>query len=157
MRTDNRNVKNTIISIYFLFLVVAILLATVFRSYGVLPESSLYVFLGLFVFFILVHFIARYFEYDSDGPKLVITNKGLILTEFINYRQNKVELAKHKLVGYKIHNYLVYKILVVSIKRSNVKIYKERFNITLLKRKKMKYVRKSLKRIIKLNTKHIQG
>jgi hypothetical protein len=157
MRTDNRNVKNTIISIYFLFLVVAILLATVFRSYGVLPESSLYVFLGLFVFFILVHFIARYFEYDSDGPKLVITNKGLILTEFINYRQNKVELAKHKLVGYKIHNYLVYKILVVSIKRSNVKIYKERFNITLLKRKKMKYVRQSLKRIIKLNTKHIQG
>lgn len=157
MRTDNRNVKNTIISIYFLFLVVAILLATVFRSYGVLPESSLYVFLGLFVFFILVHFIARYFEYDSDGPKLVITNKGLILTEFINYRQNKVEFAKHKLVGYKIHNYLVYKILVVSIKRSNVKIYKERFNITLLKRKKMKYVRQSLKRIIKLNTKHIQG
>ena len=97
-------------------MVVAILLATVFRSYGVLPESSMYVFLGLFVFFILVHFIARYFEYDSDGPKLVFTNKGLILTEFINYRQNKVEFAKHKLAGYKIHNYLVYKVLVISIK-----------------------------------------
>lgn len=153
MRTDNRNVKNTIISIYFLLLVTAILLATVFKSIDVFPTSSLYVFVGLIVVIIYVHFIARYFEYDSDGPKIVITNKGLILTEFINYRQNKIEFDKHKLVNYKIHNYLVYRILVVSIKSSNGKVAKEYFNITLLKRKKLKYVRQSLKRIVKENLK----
>lgn len=156
MRTDNRNVKNSIISIYFLFLVVAILLATVFRSYGVFPKASMYVFLGLIIIIGYVHFIARYFEYDSDGPKLVFTNKGLILTDFINYRQHKVEFAKHKLLEYKVHNYLFYKILVISIQQSNGKVHKESFNVTLLKRKKLRYVKQSLKRILKENKKHTQ-
>ena len=153
MRTDNRNVKNTIISIYFLLLVTAILLATVFKSIDVFPTSSMYVFLGFFVAVVYVHFIARYFEYDSDGPKLVFTNKGLILTDFINYRQNKVEFDKRKLVEYKVHNYLVYKSLIISVKNSNGKIAKEHFNVTLLKRKKLKYVKQSLKRIMKYNLK----
>ena len=153
MRTDNRNVKNTIISIYFLLLVTAILLATVFKSIDVFPTSSMYVFLGFFVAVVYVHFIARYFEYDSDGPKLVFINKGLILTDFINYRQNKVEFDKRKLVEYKVHNYLVYKSLIISIKSSNGKISKEHFNVTLLKRKKLKYVKQSLKRIMKYNLK----
>ncbi|WP_299122834.1 hypothetical protein [uncultured Winogradskyella sp.] len=157
MRTDNRNVKNKIISIYFLLLVTAILLATVFKSYDAFPKASMYVFLGFFIVVLFVHFIARYFEYDSDGAKLVITNKGLILTDFINYRQKKIEFAKHKLVSYKVYNYLIYKILVVSIQNSNGKTYDEHFNITLFKRRKLKYVKQSLKRIIKQNIKHKRG
>lgn len=151
MRTDNRNVKNTIISIYFLLLVFVILWATVFRSFGMFPESSLYVFIGIVVVAIVFHFVARYFEYDTDGLKLVIINKGLILTEFINYRQNRIEVDKHKLVGYKIHDYIIYKILIISLRNSEGHIYRERFNITLLKRKKLKYVKQSLKRMIKKN------
>jgi hypothetical protein len=157
MRTDNRNVKNTIISIYFLLLVAAILSATVFRSYGVFPKASMYVFLGLVFVFLFVHFIARFFEYDSDGSKLVIINKGLILTDFINYRQKKVEFEKYKLQGYKVHNYFVYKTMVITIAHSNGNTHKEHFNITLLKRKKLKYVKQSLKRIIKENNKRKQG
>jgi hypothetical protein len=151
MRTDNRNVKNTIVSIYFLLLVFVILWATVFRSFGMFPEASLYVFLGILAVAVVFHFIARYFEYDTDGLKLVVINKGLILTEFINYRQNKIEVSKHRIVGYKINDYLIYKTLVISIENSEGTIYKERFNITLLKRKKLKYVRQSLRRMIKKN------
>lgn len=151
MRTDNRNVKNTIISIYFLLLLFVILWVTVFKSYGMFPDSSLYVFLGLVVVAVVFHFVARYFEYDSDGINLVIINKGLILTEFVNYRENKLEVEKSRLVKYRINDYIIYRVLVISLKNSEGQIYKERFNITLLKRKKLKYVKQSLRRMIKKN------
>tara|TARA_R110002049_G_scaffold282705_1_gene462581 strand:- start:182 stop:655 length:474 start_codon:yes stop_codon:yes gene_type:complete len=157
MRTDNRKVKNTIISLYFLLVVAAVLLGTVFKSIQLFEGSSLYVILGLIIAVVVVHFIARYFEYDSDGAKIVIVNSGLILTEFINYRENKVEISKHKLVGFKIHNYIIYRVLVVAKENSDGTISKERFNITLLKRKKLKYVKQSLRKILKENIKHKEG
>lgn len=151
MRTDNRKVKNTIISIYFLLFVGAILLATVFQSYGAFEGSSFYVLLGLLLAVVIVHFVARYFEYDSDGANVVFTNSGLILTDFFNYRENKTEVAKEKLTGYKIINYFFYKSLVIYTTLSNGKTTTERFNITLLSRKKIKYVKQSLRKIIKEN------
>ncbi|WP_178988405.1 hypothetical protein [Winogradskyella schleiferi] len=151
MRTDNRNIKSTIISIYFLLVVAAILLTTVFKSFRIFEGSSLYVIIGLALAVVAVHFVARYFEYDSDGSKLVITNSGLILTDYLNYREEKVEIDKHNLVGFKIRKLLVYKILIVTIKNSEGKLSKKRFNITLLKRKKLRYVKQSLRKIIKEN------
>lgn len=153
MRIDNRNVKSTIISIYFILLVAAILLATVFRSLELFEGNSLFVFIGLLIAVVVVHFVARYFEYDSDGEKVVITNSGLILTEYLNYREDKVEIAKSKLVGFKIRNYIVYKTLIIALNSSDGTISKERFNVTLLKRKKLKYVKQSLRKIIKENLK----
>ncbi|WP_179334785.1 hypothetical protein [Winogradskyella costae] len=151
MRTDNREIKSTIISIYFILIIAAILLATVFRSYNLVEGSSLYVLIGLLVAVVIVHFIARFFEYDSDGAQVIITNSGLILTDYLNYRENKIEIPRGKLSGYKIHNYYFYKSLVIYVSHSNGKIEKERFNITLLKYKKVKYVRQSLRKIIKEN------
>ncbi|WP_179019415.1 hypothetical protein [Winogradskyella forsetii] len=151
MRTDNRNIKSTIISIYFLLVVAAILLTTVFKSFRIFEGSSLFVFIGLLVAVVTVHFVARYFEYDSDGSKLVITNSGLILTDYLNYREEKVEIDKHNLVGFKIRKLLVYKILIVTIKNSEGKHYTKKFNITLLKKKKLRYVKQSLRKIIKEN------
>ena len=104
MRTDNRKVKNTVVSIYFILVVFAILLATVFKSLEMFVDSTFFVFLGLFILLVLVHSIAGYFEYDSDGAKIVILNKGLILTEYVNYRENKLEFPRHQLVGFKINN-----------------------------------------------------
>ncbi|MFK7833422.1 MAG: hypothetical protein AB8B52_09100 [Winogradskyella sp.] len=157
MRTDNRNVKNTIISIYFLLVVLAVMLATVFNSFHIFEGSSLFVIIGLLVAFVIVHFIARYFEYDSDGSKLVITNSGLILTQFLNYREDQLEISKDQLVGFKIHNYYIYRTLVVAVQSKNKSIRKERFNITLLRRKKLKYVKQSLRKILKENIKLKEG
>ena len=60
MRTDNRGVKNFIISVYFILIVAAVLLATVFKSFDVLTDSSLYVFGVTLLIAVLVHAIARY-------------------------------------------------------------------------------------------------
>jgi len=151
MRTDNREIKNTIISIYFILIILAILLATVFKSYNLVEGSTLYALIGLVVAVVIVHFIARFFEYDSDGSNVIITNSGLILTDVFNYRETKVEVAREQLSGYKITNYFFYRNLVVYVKHSNGKVTKENFNVTLIKRKKIKYVRQSLKKIIKEN------
>jgi hypothetical protein len=153
MRTDNRNIKNTIISIYFLLVVFAILFATVFQSFHVFEGSSLYIIISLFLAVLVVHFIARFFEYDSDGTKLIITNQGLILTDYVNYREHKIEIEKDKVLGFKIHNYFFYRSLVVMRKSGDGSTVKERFNISLLKKKKVKYVKQSLRKIIKENKK----
>ncbi|NRR92878.1 hypothetical protein HSX10_14990 [Winogradskyella undariae] len=157
MRTDNREIKNTIISIYFILLVIAVLLATVFRSFRLVEGGSLYVLLGLLVAVIIVHFVARFFEYDSDGANVIITNSGLILNDHFNYRENKVEVPREKLTGYKISNYYLYKNLTIYTTGSSGSISNESFNITLLKRKKIRYVRQSLKKIIKENKSHKLG
>ena len=156
MRTDNRNVKNTVVSIYFLLIVFGILLITVFKSLEFFVDSTFFVILGLFVVLVIFHSIAGYFEYDSDGSKIIILNKGLILTEYINYRENKLEFARHQLTGFKINDYFLYKSLVVLIKTYDGKQVKERFNVTLLKRKKMRYVKQSLRKTLKENRKRKQ-
>ncbi|WP_296386059.1 hypothetical protein [Winogradskyella sp.] len=157
MRTDNRKVKNTVISIYFVLIVFGILLATVFKSLDMFVDSTFFVFLGLFIALVLFHSIAGYFEYDSDGNKITVINKGLILTEYINYRQNKLEFTRNQLVGFKIKNYIIYKSLVLLIKNYEGRQTKERFNITLVKRKNLKYVKQSLNKMVKENRKKKQA
>jgi hypothetical protein len=156
MRNDNRKVKNTVVSIYFILIIFAILLATVFKSLEFFADSTFFIFLGLFIFLVLFHSIAGYFEYDSDGAKISILNKGLILTEYINYRENKLEFARHQLVSFKVNNYIIYKSLVILIRTNNGSKTKERFNVTLLKPKKLKYVKQSLSKTIKENRKRKQ-
>ena len=157
MRTDNRKVKNTVVSIYFVFIVFAILLATVLRSLEQFVDSTFFVFLGVFIVMVVFHSIAGYFEYDSDGNKIVVINQGLILTDYINYRQSKLEFNKNQLVGFKIKKYVIYKSLVLLIKNHEGKRSKERFNVTLLKRKNLKYVKQSLNKMMKENRKKNQA
>ncbi len=157
MRTDNRKVKNTVVSIYFILIVFAILLATVFKSLELFVDSTFFVFLGVFIVIVVFHSIAGYFEYDSDGNKIVVINQGLILTDYINYRQNKLEFTKNQLVGFKIRNYFIYRSLVLLVKDYDGKQRKERFNVTLLKRKNLKYVKQSLNKMMKENRKQNQA
>jgi predicted RND superfamily exporter protein len=157
MRTDNRNVRTTVISIYFVLIVLAVLLATVFKSLEIFVESNLFVFLGCFIILIIFHYIARHFEYDSDGDKMILLNQGLILTDYLNYRKHRLEFSKEQLIGFKIKNFIIYKSLVIVIKNQDGKTIKERFNVTLVKRRSLKYVRQSLNKTIKLNRKQKQG
>jgi len=156
MRTDNRNVKNTVISIYFILVVLAILLFTVFQSLNVFTEHTFYIFLGALIIMVLFHSVASYFEYDSDGDKILIINKGLILTEYINYREKQLEFLRNELVGFKFRDFIVYKTLTLILKSKDGTKRNERFNVTLLKRRKRRYVRQSLGKTIKLNKKKNQ-
>jgi hypothetical protein len=157
MRTNNDKVRNVIISVYFILIVLAIILATVFSAFSHLSPNPLMTFFVLvFSFgaiFFMVHFIAKYFEYDSDGLKVVVTNKGLLLSDYFNYREHTVEFSKDKLSGFKFNNYLFYKELVLLIKDKHGHTKKERFNVTLVSNKKRRYIRQSLTKMIKLNRK----
>lgn len=157
MRTNNSKVKNVIVSVYFVLILFAILLATVFSAFSHLsPNPTLTFFIITFCFialFLLVHRISKYFEYDSDGVKVVIMNKGLLLSDYFNYREHKVEFSKENLMAYKFHNYLAYKTLTVYIKDRKGNKRKESFNVTLVSKKKRKFIRQSLSKMIKLNRK----
>ncbi|MGM5471224.1 hypothetical protein ACS386_13170 [Flavobacteriaceae bacterium LMO-SS05] len=157
MRTNNYKVKNIIISAYFVLIIFAILLATVFSGFSHLtPNPTLTFFLifsGFIILFFFVHRNSKYFEYDSDGIKVVIMNKGLLLSDYFNYREHKMEFAKENLVAYKFNNYWIYKSLTVHVKDRKGNKRKETFNVTLVAKKKRNYIRQSLSKTIKLNRK----
>lgn len=157
MRTNNAHVKKIIVSIYFILLVLAIILPIFIDSLrlfsGNATLSSISFAVLFFGLFFLVHFICKFFEYDSDGEKVILTNKGLLLSEYFNYRQHVLEFEKESLIAYSIKNYIIYRTLAVYIKNSRGKKRKETFNITLVTRRKRRYIRQSLRKIVKSNQK----
>ncbi|MDW5288394.1 hypothetical protein [Formosa sp. PL04] len=156
MRTDNGKVKNTIVSVYFVLIVLVVIMATIFNAFSHLTNNAgLIFFILLFTFvgiFLAVYLIAKYFEYDSDGVKVVVTNRGLLLSEKFNYRAHEVEFNKEDLVDYKFTNYFFYRGLILVIKSKGRGANKERFNISLVPRRKRKYIRQSLSKMLKNNT-----
>lgn len=155
MRTNNGKIRNYIVSIYFILVVTAIISATVFSAFKDLSSNPTYTFLMLLMGFIglffLVHWVSKYFEYDSDGMKVVVINRGLLLSDYLNYREHKVEFDKKDLLQYKFQNYVVYKTLVLYIRSRNGGTKRVSFNVTLVDRRKRKYIRQSLRKMIKLN------
>ncbi|WP_241480642.1 hypothetical protein [Psychroserpens mesophilus] len=103
--------------------------------------------------FFLIHFICKFFEYDSDGIKVIMTNKGLLISKYFNYRQKVVEFEKESLLAYSFKNYIVYRTLSIYIKDSRGGKRRETFNITLVTKRKRRYIRQSLKKIVKANKK----
>ena len=82
MRTNNSKVKNTIISVYFILIVLVIMATTLLSYFEDLyenPTLTVFGIIAVFAFlFFMTHRNAKYFEYDSDGAKVVILNKGLL-------------------------------------------------------------------------------
>lgn len=157
MRTNNGKVKNVIISLYFILIVLVIVLTTLLGEFKDIVESQAITYLIILVVFgiliIITHRICKYFEYDSDGMKVVILNKGMLLSDYFNYREYKLEFDKKDLKKYKIRNFIFIKVLVLYVKGRNDELRKETFNVTLVSRKKRKYIRQSLSKIIRHNKK----
>ncbi len=157
MRTNNNKAKNFIISLYFILIVCAIILVVMFKMFSNISGNPLVVFLviGLSfgLLFFVIHSVAKFFEYDSDGMKVVVTNRGLLMSERFNYREHTVEFTKSDLKGFKFNNYVVYTSLVLLIRDRSGTSRKERFNVTMVGKKKRKYIRQSLNKMIKNNRK----
>ena len=156
MRTNNSEVKNLIISVYFVLVVLAIFSAIVFSSFRHLTPNPFLTFALILLFFagvfFFVHRVSRYFEYDSDGVQVVIINRGLLLSEHVNYREHILEFDKDKLIAFKFNNYFFYRTLDIHLRsrKSGKKI--ETFNITLVPKKKRRYIRQSLSKMVKMNS-----
>ena len=158
MRTNNEKVKNTIISLYFIIIVLGILILTLFNVFSdISKNSTLAFYIIVFVIialFVITYRISKFFEYDSDGIKLVFLNKGLLLKDHLNYREHKLELDKDQLTGFKFNNYYFYKTLVIYYRSHHGNKRNEIFNVTLVNRKKRKYIKQSIRKIIKQNQNH---
>lgn len=155
MRTNNSRVKNVIVSVYFVLVVMSIFSATVFNAFKHLTPDPILTFMliliGFALLFFLVYRISKYFEYDSDGLKVVLINKGLLLTEYLNYREHKLEFDKNRLIAFKFNDYVLYKSLDIYVKDRNGSKKKDTFNVTLVTKKKRRYIRQSLSKMVKAN------
>lgn len=157
MRTNNGKVKNIIFSVYFILVVLAIVLATVFRAFKDVTENSYLTYIiiaaSFGLAFLIVHSISKYFEYDSDGLKVIVINRGLLLTNYWNYREHVIEFEKEDLVAFKIRNFLIYKQLALCIRRDDGTKVWERFNVSLVPKRKLKFIKQSMGKMIKYNIK----
>lgn len=151
--------KNMIISIYFILVVLAIILTTLMSAFEDLYDNRTVMTIGVLsvlgVLFWLTHKNSKYFEYDSDGDEIIIMNRGLLLSEHLNYREHKIEIDKSQLISYNFKNLFFYKSVTVNYLLKNGKEQSDTFNITLLNRKKRRYIRQSLSKTIKLNKRNV--
>lgn len=155
MRINNSKVKNVIISTYFLLIVLALILSILFSAYSEISTnpalSFILIFFSFSALFLLLFGVTKFFEYDSDGVKVGVMNKSLLLSEYLIKKEHVVEFEKEKLIGFKFQNFIVYKRLVLYIMSSQGHKKKEVFNVTLVERKKRKYIKQSLNKIIRHN------
>lgn len=157
MRTNNSKIKNIIISIYFVLIISAIFSAVMFKTFSDISNNPFIVVfviaLTLGTTFFIIHYISKYFEYDSDGRKVIIINKELLLSDRFSNKEHSIEFEKHDLIGFKFHNFFVFNTLVILLRGRQGHAKKERFNVTLVSKKKRRYIRQSLTKIIKENKK----
>ena len=153
MRLSNRKETKAIPGIYYFSIVLFFLIIFLYSELGNALFRSESIFIGTLVLIILVqvyiYTCGMYFEYDSDKNLLIIANKGMVLSNFINYRNKKVKIKQDEIINYKIYNFIVYRKLVITAREKSGKKYKRHINLTFIKPKKFKLVKKSLDRFIR--------
>ena len=109
MRVNNSKVKGAVISVYFILIISALILSTVFSVFKEIDINPVLIFVGVvFVFlglFVLIFRITKFFEYDSDGLKVGIMNKGLLSIDSLKSKEHTLEFDKEKLVNFKFQNF----------------------------------------------------
>ncbi len=157
MRINNSKIKGKVISGYFVSILITLVLSTVFSVFKGIDVNPVITFvMVVFIFlavFIAIFNIAKYFEYDSDGLKVGVMNKGLLSTDYLRSKEHTIEFDKENLMRFKFQNFVFYKRLILFILNSRGHNKKEIFNVTLVSRKKRKYVKQSLNKIIRNNRK----
>lgn len=155
MRINNRRSKKFVSTLYFVFavsFVFANLSSSTVRSIlGITKNRYTIMFAVLVLVLLFAHKVSKYFEYDSEGNVLVFVNRGMLLSDILNYREKRAEFPKKKLLYYKLNNYGIYKSLNVYVKSGPSRQKRSKFNVTLLSNKKIKYLRQSLDKVIRQN------
>ena len=98
MRINNAKVKNVIISTYFFLVVLALILSTLFSAFSEVSTNPILtfiiIFFGFSTLFLMLFGLTKFFEYDSNGVKVVVINKSLLLSEYLNKKEHVVEFEK---------------------------------------------------------------
>lgn len=158
MRLTNYRATKLIPGMYYFLVVVfflVIFLNQVLGAQFIRSNTTLYIVEGFLILILLyTYYIGRYFEYDSEGTLLSLYTRGVILSQVSNYRDKRHEIKKTNMTDFKLINYLFYKKLIISYQRKD-KIKKTEVNVTLLSPRKVRYLKKSLHKILHQN-RHLQ-
>lgn len=155
MRFNNyRNIKLIPIVYFFITVSIGLFIFLSIELQHMYKNQYLYLvfILPLIFLFIYIYKTGKYFEYDSDGETLCLTNRGILISEKFNYREQKAEFPKYKLKSFKISNYYFFKSLSIKVKSKNSSnIKKIKFNITFISNNKINILKKSLQKIVHHN------
>lgn len=156
MKFKNKKETSIVPSIYII--AVAVFITNTFSAidlkyddvpfnYGSLIPSGIALLIGIYVFL-----VGRSFEFDSDGEALIFKSNGLLISNFLPYRDQRTEVPKSKLKGYRVENYFVYKRLHIFINSRNSKGFRHyKYNITLLTGNKTRALKVSLAKVLEKN------
>lgn len=95
--------------------------------------------------------VSKYIEFDSAGSGIVFITKGILLSDYINHREHRIELPKEKIVNYSIVDRFFYKKVILRVKSKN-KIKKVSVDISFLSVNKTKALKLSLDKIVRENS-----
>jgi len=111
-----------------------------------------YIFLGLAFIIVLLAFLGNgYFEYDSTGMVVILKNDSITKKSMAPLAVKTLEFPKKKLKDFKIRNYIVYRSLIIYLNSKEKGTVKKHFNITNISPKRTKYLKQSLKKILREN------
>ena len=156
MKFNNRKETSIVPSIYMI--VVAVFITNAFASvelkyddvpfnYSSLIPNIIALVIGIYVFI-----VGKSFEFDSDGETLNFKSNGLLVSQFMHYREKRTEVPKAKLQSFKIENYIIYKRLHIYLHSRNKIGYRHyKYNITFLSGKKIKSLKISLAKVLEKN------
>ncbi len=156
MKFNNRKETGIIPSIYII--VVAVFITNAFASvelkyddvpfnYSSLIPNVIALLIGIFIFI-----VGKTFEFDSDGETINFKSNGVLVSQFMHYREQRTEVPKSKLKDFRVENYFFYKRLHIFIHSRNSRGYRHyKYNITFLTGKKVKALKMSLAKILEKN------
>lgn len=152
MKFNNTKSKTKVAFIYF-FLSISVLLTTMrlctFTKDFNMGKMWYFLPVAIVIIIIFMYCNAKFFEFDGEGSALTFINKGLLISNLINYREKRVEFPKDKLQSYKIHNYIIYTSISIYIKSKNNRVVRRNFNISFLSLKQKKVLKKALDNILR--------
>ncbi|WP_029036191.1 hypothetical protein [Salinimicrobium xinjiangense] len=156
MKFNNRKETGIIPSIYII--VVAVFITNAFASvelkyddvpfnYSSLIPNIIALLVGIYIFI-----VGKTFEFDSDGETINFKSNGVLVSQFMHYREQRTEVPKSKLKDFRVENYFFYKRLHIYIHSRNSKGYRHyKYNITFLTGKKVKSLKMSLAKVLEKN------
>ncbi|WP_324719019.1 hypothetical protein [Salinimicrobium sp. HB62] len=156
MKFNNRKETGIIPSIYII--VVAVFITNAFASvelkyddvpfnYSSLIPNAIALLVGIYIFI-----VGKTFEFDSDGETINFKSNGVLVSQFMHYREQRTEVPKSKLKDFRVENYFFYKRLHIFIHSRNSRGYRHyKYNITFLTGKKVKALKMSLAKILEKN------
>ena len=156
MKFNNRKETSIIPSIYII--VVAVFITNAFASvelkyddvpfnYSSLIPNVIALFIGAYSFI-----VGKTVEFDSDGETINFKSNGVLVSQFMHYREQRTEVPKSKLKDFRVENYFFYKRLHIFIHSRNSRGFRHyKYNITFLTGKKIKALKMSLAKILEKN------